>query len=48
MPAMPRTSKKCQKIADAIQGKSKKKGSKEGPKTETEKRVAYEETSRIR
>jgi hypothetical protein len=47
MPVMPRTSKKLQRIVDRIQGKTKKKGSQE-PKTETEKRIAYEETSRIR
>jgi len=49
MPAMPRTDKKFQKIVDSIFGKTSKKGiKKESDKTETEKRIAYEETSRIR
>lgn len=49
MPTMPRTNKKFQIIADTILGKSTKKGiKKEDSVTETEKRIAYEETSRLR
>ena len=46
MPVMPRTSEKCQKIADRIQGKNKKRGTRKKSKTET--RIAHEETSRMR
>jgi hypothetical protein len=49
MPIMPRTNKKCQKIVETILGKKpKKKDNEERPQTETERRIASEETSRIR
>lgn len=52
MPIMPRTSTKCQRIMDKIQGKKpqKKTGEtvKDESKTTTERQIAYEETSRIK
>lgn len=49
MPIMPRTSNKCQKIADDILGKKKKPGTKKEPQeSEKDARLTFEESSRVK
>jgi len=51
MPVMPRTNEKCQKIADNILGKKKKRPSSvKGieKKDEKDRRLTFEETSKVK
>ena len=46
MPIMPRTSSKCQKIAEDVLGKKKKSGSDKAKDSKKEQRLTVEETSK--